>query len=62
METETFVYLANRGSPAFAKKYFGNNDNVKTVKIIKNSTHFFPVERHKLFTSEIVKDLLNLDI
>ena len=52
-----YLYIAERNSPAFGKNYFKKNKNLKQMKLIKNSDHFFPLNKNKYFCDIIKKDL-----
>ena len=59
ISTDTHVYLAAKGSPAFAKKAFKKIKRKKIVEILESTSHLFPIEEYRRFGAEISKNMIS---
>ena len=53
LSTNTYIFLAAKGSPAFAKRAIEKSPFVLSQLTIEKSNHMFPIEMYKEFSNEI---------
>ncbi len=55
LSTSTSLFLAQKGSPAFAKSVFAACNTKVDIIMMNDSSHFFPVENYKALNKQIIK-------
>ena len=58
ISVDTQVYLAEKGSPAFAKRAFKKIKTKKIVETLGSANHLFPIEEYDRFGMQISKNMV----
>ena len=58
LSTETHLFLAAKGSPAFAKNSFKKSARTLSQSIIEDSNHSFPIEKYREFGKVMLEKIL----
>jgi pimeloyl-ACP methyl ester carboxylesterase len=57
-ETDTYVFFASKGSPAFAKNAFNYTRRTIGQSTVLKSNHLFPIEKYKAFSERMIDIIL----
>ena len=58
LSVNTYVYLASKDSPAFAKTALRRSKKIKSLVTLQSTNHLFPIEKYEKFSKDIINHIM----
>ena len=57
LSVDTYIYLASKDSPAFAKTALQKSRKIKSLVTLKSTNHLFPIEKYEEFSKHVINHI-----